>query len=224
LADYPRMPFAFCLFSRAAVWPRMTEEQAMTIFYHIVENDPLDNGHGSEVIQGTPGCTIEGHDGRMRKQAFLGHLAYCGVCRNSGQIAAGPGTPRDELRMVDATIQAREAVEGDIVLCECDPSPRLVAVHGRCSYIQDDSGAQLASDGGGAFTRTALAVADVAARSAPSAGKLPLGDRRNATDRRCTLRIGVFFDGAMQSLQRQLARPKPGGAAGDCRALQAVHA
>ncbi|MBB6186428.1 PAAR domain-containing protein [Rhodanobacter sp. MP7CTX1] len=112
----------------------------MAIFYHVVEGDPLDNGTHSEVIEGLGGCTIEGFDGRSRNQAFIGHRAYCGVCESAGLIAEGPGTPDYDLRMYDATIRAHEAVEGDIVLCECSPPPRIVAVYGRSSSIQDIGG------------------------------------------------------------------------------------
>ncbi len=109
----------------------------MGVFYHVVEGDPLDNGNKSEVIEGLSGCTIEGPDGRSRNQAFIGHRAYCGVCKSAGLIAEGPGTPGYDLRMYDATIRAHDAVEGDIVVCQCSPPPRVVAVYGRSSSIHD---------------------------------------------------------------------------------------
>jgi hypothetical protein len=109
----------------------------MGIFYHVVEGDPLDSGNNSEVIEGLRDCTIEGPDGRYRNQAFIGHRAYCGACESAGPIAGGPGTPGYNLRMYDATIRAREAVEGDIVVCKCSPPPRIIAVYGRSSSIHD---------------------------------------------------------------------------------------
>ncbi|MGN6322420.1 MAG: PAAR domain-containing protein [Dyella sp.] len=170
--------------------------QVMTFFYHIVEDDPLDSGSGSRVIQGTPQCTIEGHDGRMRNQTFIGHLAYCGVCQSTGKIVQGNGTPRDSLRMYDETIQAREAVEGDIVLCKCERPPKLIAVHGRRSYIHDVSAAKVDVVGeGAAFTLTALAARSAGARYASSSDLQSRNERHRANERRCALRIGVFFDG-----------------------------
>jgi hypothetical protein len=109
----------------------------MGIFYHVVEGDPLDSGNNSEVIEGLRDCTIEGPDGRYRNQAFIGHRAHCGACESAGPIAGGPGTPGYNLRMYDATIRAREAVEGDIVVCKCSPPPRIIAVYGRSSSIHD---------------------------------------------------------------------------------------
>jgi hypothetical protein len=109
----------------------------MGVFYHVVEGDPLDSGNNSEVIEGLSGCTIEGPDGRSRNQAFIRHRAYCGVCKSAGLIAEGPGTPDYDLRMYDVTIRAHEAVEGDIVICECRPPPRIIAVYGRSSSIHD---------------------------------------------------------------------------------------
>ena len=109
----------------------------MGIVYHVVEGDPLDSGNNSEVIEGLRDCTIEGPDGRYRNQAFIGHRAYCGACESAGPIAGGPGTPGYNLRMYDATIRAREAVEGDIVVCKCSPPPRIIAVYGRSSSIHD---------------------------------------------------------------------------------------
>lgn len=118
----------------------------MGIFYHIVEDDPLDNGSGSQVIEGQSNCTIQGPDGKPRNQTFLGHRAYCGVCKSTGPIAPGPGTPGDSLRMYDAVICAREAVEGDIVLCKCGRSPKVIATYGRMSFIKADSGSDVICD------------------------------------------------------------------------------
>jgi hypothetical protein len=122
----------------------------MSIFYHVVEGDPLDSGNHSEVIEGLRDYTIEGPDGRSRNQAFIGHRAYCGVCKSAGLIAGGPGTPGYDLRMYDATIGAHEAVGGDIVVCECSPPPRIIAVYGRSSYIHDIGTAPEASAKGAA--------------------------------------------------------------------------
>lgn len=90
----------------------------MTIYYAIVEDDPLDNGGDSRVIDGAPHATIEGPDGRMRKQAHLGQEAWCSVCKSFGPILAGAGI-KQSLRGFDGRLNAWEAVGGDIVLCRC---------------------------------------------------------------------------------------------------------
>lgn len=48
----------------------------MTVYYAIVEDDPLDNGGNSRVIGGADHSTIEGPDGRERRQTHLGHEAW----------------------------------------------------------------------------------------------------------------------------------------------------
>jgi len=107
----------------------------MTIYYAIVEGDPLTSGGNSQVIEGNSRCTIEDHEGRNRAQAYLGHQAWCAACQSVGVITAGSGIS-DYLRGIDYTIGgAKEAVDGDIVVCKCETHPRVVAVYARhCSY------------------------------------------------------------------------------------------
>jgi hypothetical protein len=107
-------------------------------YYAIVKDDPLDSG--GRVIGGNPRSTIEGPDGRMREQAYLGQQAWCAACQSVGVIAPGSGIS-DYLRGVDYTIGgAKEAVSNDIVICKCARHPRVLAVYGRlCSYIDTDN-------------------------------------------------------------------------------------
>jgi len=100
----------------------------MSIFYAVVEDDPLDNGGNSHVMDGSPYSDIEGPDGRFRRQAYLGHPAWCSVCKSVGEIAAGAGIS-DCLRGYDEQLKAMEAVDGDIVLCKCERHPRVVSVY-----------------------------------------------------------------------------------------------
>lgn len=127
----------------------------------------------------------------MRNQAFIGHSAWCGVCKSAGKIATGPGTPGPNLRMHDATLQAREAVEGDIVLCKCERAPKLVAVYGRMSYIQDDS--DMHADA--RFISTAFDAPSMVSATSPANRQQPHRHENKSVEPRCTLRIGVFFDG-----------------------------
>lgn len=109
----------------------------MAIYYAIVEGDPLTSGGNSQVIEGNTRCTIEDHEGRNRAQAYLGHQAWCAACQSVGVIAAGAGIS-DYLRGIDYTLgSAKEAVEGDIVICKCETHPRLIAVYARCCEYVD---------------------------------------------------------------------------------------
>jgi hypothetical protein len=120
----------------------------LTIFYSVVEGDPLDSGGSSAVIEGLADCTIEGEDGRHRKQAFLGHKAWCDRCKSAGVIVAAAGCATN-LRMFDRTIGQHEAVGGDEIMCKCPTAPRIIAVHGRnCMII----------DGGGKINNTAAST------------------------------------------------------------------
>jgi hypothetical protein len=142
----------------------------MAVFYHVVDGDPLDNGSNSQVIEGLRDCTIEGHDGGFRNQAFIGHRAYCGVCKSAGPIVGGPGTPGYSLRLYDVTIRAHEAVEGDVVVCKCDRSARIIAVYGRSSYIHDMSGSAV-STANASLTNEAMNAHDQQFRLLDTNGK-----------------------------------------------------
>jgi hypothetical protein len=79
------------------VWPERhhrlhrygTDNIPMTIYYAIVEGDPLDNGHDGHVLEGSDYSHIDDDSGRSRRQTYLGQLAWCGVCNASGPILAG---------------------------------------------------------------------------------------------------------------------------------------
>lgn len=116
----------------------------MTVYYAIVDGDPLDNGGNSHVIGGTQHSTIEGPDGRVRGQTHLGHKAWCSVCQSAGEIVAGAGIS-DHLRGWDGILRAREAVDGDIVLCKCEQHPRVMAVYARSVMYIDNGDASAVS-------------------------------------------------------------------------------
>ncbi|CAM2173785.1 PAAR motif-containing protein [Paraburkholderia sacchari] len=112
----------------------------MTVYYAIVEGDPLDNGSDSRVIGGSDHSIIEDQHGRPRRQTHLGQEAWCGVCKSFGPILAGAGI-KEDLRGWDGRLKAFEAVSGDIVLCKCERHPRVVAVYARsCTYEDYESG------------------------------------------------------------------------------------
>lgn len=146
-------------------------------FHHVVEGDPLDNHSDSKVVTGSYDCTIQGPDGRRRAQAYLRDKAYCGVCKTLGEIVVGPGTPGYNLRMYDSALPSYEAVEGDIVLCNCDRLPKLVAVYARCSYIEDRSQAPAVSSAAPGAASLA-AVAKAAAADEASMEQAAYGDPR----------------------------------------------
>ena len=109
----------------------------MSIYYAVVEGDPLDNGNG-RVLTGSDYCLIDDDKGQSRRQTHLGQLAHCGVCNSSGPIVAAAGI-RDSLRGYDERLRAFEAVGGDKVLCKCERHPRVVACYAR-SVIYVDEG------------------------------------------------------------------------------------
>ena len=111
----------------------------MTVYYAIVEGDPLDNGSDSRVIGGSDHSTIEDQHGRLRRQTHLGQEAWCGLCKTFGPILAGAGI-KESLRGWDDRLKAFEAVSGDIVLCKCERHPRVVAVYARSCTYEDYSG------------------------------------------------------------------------------------
>jgi hypothetical protein len=113
----------------------------MGIYYSAVEDDPLDSGGNSRVIEGAATCTIQGEDGRYRNQTFIGHRAYCDVCKSVGFIVPAPGSP-DALRMRDLELGQQEALGGDLVICKCARHPRIIPVYGRSCMIVDDEGSK----------------------------------------------------------------------------------
>lgn len=93
------------------------------------------------MLTGSEFSLIDYDEGRPRQRAYLGHKAWCGVCQSAGAIIARAGIP-DSLRGYDERLGAFEAVDGDVVLCNCEHRPRVMACYG-CSvaYIDeaDDS-------------------------------------------------------------------------------------
>jgi hypothetical protein len=110
----------------------------MATFYSVVEDDPLDSGGNSRVIDGLANCTIQGNDGRDRRMAFLGHKAWCDRCKSVGEIVAAAGCA-DSLRMFDVAIGRYQAVGNDKVICGCSSAPRIIPVHGRNWMLVDDN-------------------------------------------------------------------------------------
>jgi hypothetical protein len=116
----------------------------LTVYYAIVEGDPLDNGGNSHVIDGANDATIEGPDGWVRRQTHLGHEAWCSVCQSFGPIVAG-AIVKQSLRGFDTRLNAWEAVGGDIVVCKCERHPRVMPVHARSVMYIDNGDAAAVS-------------------------------------------------------------------------------
>jgi hypothetical protein len=123
------------------------------IFYAVVKDDPLDSG--GRIVGGNPRSMIEGPDRRMREQAYLGHQAWCATCQSYGVIRAGSGIA-DYLRGWDLTINMQEAVDGDIVICQCARHPKLVAVYARWRSYEDSCGGSFTPATSGLSTEPAV--------------------------------------------------------------------
>ncbi|WP_218641381.1 hypothetical protein, partial [Burkholderia ubonensis] len=109
----------------------------MSIFFAVVAGDPLDNGAGSKVIEGTSDWTIEGPDGLLREKTYLGQEAWCDACKSVGLIVAAPGAP-DHLRDYNQGRAAYGAFGGDLVRCLCERPPRIIATYARSvTYVED---------------------------------------------------------------------------------------
>jgi hypothetical protein len=101
----------------------------MTIFYAVVEDDPLDRG--GYVLDGGKCGTIVGEDGKRRRITFVGQRAWCNTCESIGTIEAAPGAPTQK-RLRDFTSAGRvQALGGDWVRCRCARSPRIISRYGR---------------------------------------------------------------------------------------------
>ncbi|WP_175720432.1 hypothetical protein [Burkholderia anthina] len=101
----------------------------MTIFYAVVEDDPLDTG--GYVLDGGKCGTIVGDDGKRRRITFIGQRAWCSACESVGIIEAAPGAPSKK-RLRDFTSAGRvQALSNDWVRCRCERPPRIVSRYGR---------------------------------------------------------------------------------------------
>ncbi|CAB3802038.1 hypothetical protein LMG28614_05531 [Paraburkholderia ultramafica] len=111
-------------------------------YYAAVEGDPLDNGSGGYVLNGSSTFLIADETGRNRRAAFIGHQAWCGVCKSVGLITKGVPV-RKGGRMIDLTGGMQDqAVGGDFVICNCADHPRIIAVYGRSWIIHDRGNAE----------------------------------------------------------------------------------
>jgi len=126
----------------------------MTLFYAVVEGDPLTSGEGSCVLAGVASSTIEGPDGRHRDQTILGQKAWCAACQSAGEIMAAPGSPTRLRTGFDiGEFHGLEALGGDLVLCKCARHPEVISVYGRTVTINDyasDSSVPFSSSSGDA--------------------------------------------------------------------------
>lgn len=100
----------------------------METYYAAVEDDPLESG--GKIVVAKVRDTIVGTDGRRRRLAFLGDEAWCSSCKSMGVIFAAPGSPFDR-RGLDRSTGKRQALDGDLVRCQCERHPRVAAVYTR---------------------------------------------------------------------------------------------
>lgn len=110
----------------------------MTIFYAVVDGDPLTSHPDSRVIASSRSISVEGEDGISRFMAFVGDNAWCSACMSMGVIVGGAPVNQQQ-RMVDFTQAGRhQAVGGDKVACKCPRPPEIISAYGRRWMIFDD--------------------------------------------------------------------------------------
>lgn len=109
----------------------------MTIYYAIVDGDPISSGGSVHVFENDE--RIEGPDGRTRAVAYLGDKAWCEACQTWGVIVSHSGVS-DYLR-TNHYKRGKQAVSGDGVVCKCASMPLLLAVYGRRESIHDTADA-----------------------------------------------------------------------------------
>jgi hypothetical protein len=107
------------------------------IFYAAVEDDPLTSGKRSRVFSALRCGTIQGHDGKRRRLAFIGDKAYCSACDSLGQITYGASVGEKHRLKDSGNGGRRQAVGGDIVICKCATPPRIIATYGTSWRITD---------------------------------------------------------------------------------------
>jgi uncharacterized Zn-binding protein involved in type VI secretion len=98
-----------------------------------VVGDQLDTGGQIEPYAGPP-FMWHGH-----QVALIGGSAYCTTCKSAGRIAKTGGPRRLEF-------MGETAADGDIVLCECSPPPRIVAKLAGESWCNDEAEAYAARE------------------------------------------------------------------------------
>ncbi|AKC68810.1 hypothetical protein [Pandoraea oxalativorans] len=110
----------------------------MTLYYAVVDGDPLTSHSNSRVFASDRRCTIEDASGARRGIVFIGDAAWCAACKGKGVVIGGAGIS-DSRRMKDMTSgMRRQAVSGDLVHCGCEQQPHIIAVHGRKFTIFDE--------------------------------------------------------------------------------------
>jgi len=108
-------------------------------FYSAVMDDPIYGGSDSQIIEEARNEYIQGPDGQNRPRTLIGHFARCDTCKSASGVLAAPGSPHHN-RMVDLTAsQAREALGGDLMTCECEPPPRIIPIYGCKSTVSSES-------------------------------------------------------------------------------------
>ncbi|WP_284384844.1 PAAR domain-containing protein, partial [Dyella flava] len=119
--------------------------------------------------------------------AIAGDKATCGNCKGAWDIMATGRRMTDHGRAV--------VLNWDWVLCPCKKN-RVLAQAENMGYHHQHSEARATATAASLSTAAfALDTAETAPRAPAATPAAPVRNRESPTERRCTLRIGVFFDG-----------------------------
>ncbi|WP_179403667.1 PAAR domain-containing protein [Burkholderia guangdongensis] len=112
--------------------------------YNLREND--NSTSGGVVIEGIPDDTLDGVP-----LTFLGAKVVCPVCKQTGVIVGqGPRYP-------DTSMGKQPALDDDICVCGCEPSPRMIASQNK--MFEDHLESNIAKPGFASKSPSQLAAA-----------------------------------------------------------------
>lgn len=120
-----------------------------------------------------------------RRMAVWGDRATCGTCSGSWPIIATADHMMENGRAA--------ALHGDKVSCSCGKN-RVIASTNNMQYSHPRGEARAAA-ASGVVAAAAMASATMVPSSPSRPAAAPANEQNTSTERRCVLRIGVFFDG-----------------------------
>jgi hypothetical protein len=119
------------------VFKRLGKLTVARIFHAVVEGDPITGG--GYLVVPAHGDRVSDDEGRKRYLAYIGHGAWCAQCKTMGTIVGGSGISED-MRICNSAIGGkRQAVSGDLIACDCETQPTIIARYATWWTFSDDA-------------------------------------------------------------------------------------